>query len=186
MHKDSRGAASTEQKSSQTMNEDHDFLTERAVDRRTRRYKQVVREEDMARREREGKKPFYLTLDADGKPYGPGRPAWVNEIRKLAAGLDPSCTDVRRQTYEAVSTFKAWLDERFEYSGTLNEDEMKSLLGKAISRKRSELYAKIDKGDPEPLHIDHAVWQRLVKLAGSRPRRMKSAQGKRQMQAAKL
>lgn len=100
------------------------------------------------------------------------------EIGKLATGLDPSCTHISRKTYEAVTTFKAILNERFEYSGTLNEDHMRSIMGKAVTKKRTELISLIQKGGSQPLHIDHEVWGHLVKLAASKQRKDKSEQGR--------
>ena len=148
------------------------------LDRRTRRQKQAEREEDIAKRQRDGRKPFYLTLDSEGKPYGLGKPAWVAEIGKLAMALDPSCTHIARQTYDDVTTFKARLDERFEYSGTLHEDHLRSMMGKAVTKKRGELFKLIRRGGSQPLHIDHEVWERLLKLEASKQREAKSEQGR--------
>ena len=67
-----------------------------ASDRKQRGHKQVTREANATRRERAGKKPFYVTVDREGVPYGAGRPAWMNEINKLSIGLDPSCTHIRK------------------------------------------------------------------------------------------
>ena len=166
-------AVVTEQRRQQVVKTEDVPVPSRALDRRTRRHKQVAREEDIAKRQRDGKKPFYLTLDSDGKPYGLGKPAWVAEIGKLAMGLDPSCTHISRQTYDAVTTFKARLHERFEYSGTLNDDYLRSMMGKAVTKKRTELISLIKKGGSQPLHIDHEVWERLRKLAASKQREYK-------------
>ena len=179
IRRNSDAERTTEHRSSSVVNVDSLQYPSPALDRRTRRHKQAVREEEMARRQRNGEKPFYLTLDADGKLYGPGRPAWVAEIFKLASGLDPSCTHIARQTYEAVTTFKERLNERFEYSGARNADYLRAMMGKAVTRKRGEFFAAIDRKEAQPLHIDHEVWQRLVKLAGSRQRFEKSELGKR-------
>lgn len=157
---------------------DHSPVMDAAEGRKDRRKRQAAREEEMARRQRDGKKAFYLTLDAEGKPYGLGKPAWVAEIGKLATGLDPSCTHISRQTYEAVTTLKARLSESFEYSGTLNDDYLRSIMGKAVTKKRTELISLIKRGESQPLHIDHEVWERLVKLAGSKQRKDKSEQGR--------
>ena len=157
---------------------ERDFLPDRAGDRRTRRHRQAAEEKEISQRKRDGQKPFYLTLDAEGKPYGVGKPAWVAEIGKLAIGLDASCTNIRSQTYEAVTNFKARLNDNFEYSGTLNDDYLRSMMGKAVTKKRGELIALINKGGTQPLHIDHEVWERLVKLAASRQRQEKSEQGR--------
>ena len=117
-----------------------------------------------------------MTLDSEGKPYGLGKPARVAEIGKLATAK--SCTHIARQTYDDVTTFKTRLDERFEYSGTLNEDDLRSMMGKGITKKRGELFKLIRKGGSQPLHIDHEVWERLVKLEASKQREAKSEQGR--------
>lgn len=148
IHTNADRTARTEEEISPSLNAHQQHLPSRAVDRRTRRYKQIAREEESAQRKRDGKKPFYLTLDSTGKPYGPGRPAWITEIGKLAVGLDPSCTHISRQTFEDVTTMKARLNERFEYSGPLNEDYLKTMMGRAVTTKRSDLIKKIKKGEP--------------------------------------
>ena len=91
----------------------------------------------MIERQKSGKKPFYLQLDGQGIPYGIGRPAWIAVINKLATGLDPPCTHVRKQIFEDVQTFKDRLNDAFEYSGTLNEDYLRGLMGKAVTKKMS-------------------------------------------------
>ena len=149
-----------------------------AFERRQRRYKQAAREADSARREKEGKKPFYITLDKDGIPYGTGKPAWMAEINKLAMGLDPSCTHIKKQTYEDVSIFKERLNKSFEYSGELNEEHLRGLMGKAVTKKRVELISLIKRGGIQPMHIDGEVWDRLQKLAASKQWEDKSQQGR--------
>jgi hypothetical protein len=172
------GVAVTKQRSKHLVKVENIHVPSSALDRRRRRHKQLAREEEIAQQERDGKKPFYLTVDSDGKPYGLGKPAWMAEIGKLATGLDPSCTHISRQTYEAVTTFKARLNEQFEYSGTLNKYHMRSVMGKAVTRKRTELISFIQKGGSQPLHIDHEVWGRLVKLVASKQGKEKSEQGR--------
>ena len=149
-----------------------------AFERRQRRYKQAAREADSAKREKDGKKPFYITLDKDGIPYGTGKPAWMAEINKLAMGLDPSCTHIKKQTYEDVSIFKDRLNKMFEYSGELNEEHLRALMGKAVTKKRVELITLIKKGGSQPMHIDAEVWERLQKLAASKQWEDKSQQGR--------
>lgn len=121
-------------------------------------------------RHKGGKKPFYLTLNAEGIPYGRGKPSWVAEVNKLAAGLDPSCTHIKKQTHEDMCILKDRLDDRFEYSGELNQDHLRALLGKAVTRKRSELISFIRKGGKQPVTIDRDIWKRLEKLASSQQR----------------
>ena len=149
-----------------------------AFERRQRRYRQAAREADSAKREKDGKKPFYLTLDKDGIPYGTGKPAWMAEINKLAMGLDPSCTHIKKQTYEDVSIFKDRLNQNFEYFGELNEEHLRGLMGKAVTKKRVELITLIKKGGSQPKHIDAEVWERLQKLAASKQWQEKSQQGR--------
>jgi len=76
-----------------------------ALDRRTRCFKQKAMEAEMVVQEREGKKTFYLTLNNQGYPYRPRRRAWVVEVNKLSIALDPSCTHIRKQTYENMCLF---------------------------------------------------------------------------------
>ena len=149
-----------------------------ASDRKQRRLKQATREADATRRERAGKKPFYVTVDREGVPYGAGRPAWMNEINKLSVGLDPSCTHIRKQTYEDVIIFKERLSQCFEYSGELNEEYLRGLMGRAVGRRRGELIKMIKRGDSQPKHIDSEVWARLVNYESSEQWREKSEQGK--------
>jgi hypothetical protein len=174
----SHGGSQSKQRREETEDDEKDHLPERAEDRRRRRQRQGAQEQETAQRHREAKKPFYLTLDGEGKPYRQGRPAWIMEIGKLASGLDPSCTDIRSQTYESVTLFKTRLSESFDYSGTLNDGYLRSLMGRAVTSKRAELIKKIKNGEPQPLHIDHQVWYRLIKLAASRQCKEKSEQGR--------
>ena len=153
-------------------------LASPAFERRQRRYKQAAREADSAKRAKDGKKPFYITLDKDGIPYGTDKPAWMAEINKLAMGLDPSCTHIKKQTYEDVSIFKERLNKSFEYSGELNEEHLRGLLGKAVTKKRTELITLIKRGGSQPMHIDAEVWERLQKLAASKQWEEKSQQGR--------
>ena len=93
----------------------------------------------------------------------------MTEINKLAVGLDPSCTHIRKQTYKDMCIFKDRLHQHFEYSGDLNEDHVRALLGKAVTRKR---------GGTQPLHIDEEVWQRLQRLANSKQRESRTEHGR--------
>ena len=126
----------------------------------------------------EGKKPFYLTVDCEGKPHGTGRPAWVAEINKLVAGLDPSCTDIRKQAYGDICIFKDRLNEHFEYSRDPSEHHMRALMGKAVTRRRTDLIALIKSGGEHPTNVNEEVWKRLENLATSEQREKKSEQGR--------
>ena len=120
-------------------------LSSSSAERRQRRYKVAVLEGQRVERKKEGKKPFYLTLNNNGEPYGPDRPAWVAEVNKLAAALDPPCTHIRKQTYDDMCLLKDRLDDHFEYSGELNQDYLRSMLGKAVTRRRTDLISYIKK-----------------------------------------
>ena len=78
-----------------------------AFERRQRRHKQAAREVDSAKREKDGKKPFYITLDKDGIPYKTGKLTWMAEINSMPMGFDPYCTHIKKQTYEDVSIFRS-------------------------------------------------------------------------------
>ena len=66
----------------------------------------------------------------------------------------------------------------FEYSGELNEEHLRALMGKAVTKKRTELIALIKSGGNQPMHIDAEVWGRLQKLAMSKQWEDKSQQGR--------
>lgn len=157
-----------------------------AFERKQRRHRQAGREAHQSKREKDGKKPFYLTLDREGIPYGLGKPAWVSEINKLARGLDPSCTHVRKQTYEDVIVFKERLNQKFEYFGELNEAHLRMLMGRAVDRVRTEIMAVIKNGGRQPNHIDSVVWERLLKLQASEQWQNMSNQGKKANAARKI
>jgi len=148
------------------------------MDKRTRRYKEAIREEEIFERQRGGKKPFYLTVDAQGKPCGPGKPAWVAQVNKLAAGLDPSCTHIKKQTYESMCIVKDRLNDNFEHSRDVSEDYLRALLGKAVTRRRSELISMIRKNVDQPPTIDKEIWTRLEKLATSKQREERTEHGR--------
>ena len=117
-------------------------------------------------------------MDREGKPYGPGKPSWIAEINKLAKSLNPSCTHIRKQTYEDVQMFRDRLDENFEYSRPLNEDYLRALMGRAVMKIRTELIHFIHNNGERQKHIDNEVWLHLEKLATSKQRELKSEQGR--------
>ena len=156
-----------------------DVVTSSAsVDRRTRRHKQSARECQRLHRETEGKKPFYLTVDIEGRPYGPGRPAWIADINKLAAGLDPSCTDIRKQAHGDICIFKDRLNEHFEYSADVSEHYLRGFIGKAVTRRRTDLIAFINRNGSRPANFDEDIWKRLEMLATSQQREKRTEHGR--------
>ena len=148
------------------------------MDRRTRRFKQTLLEAETSKWKREGKKTFYMTLDSEGKRVGADKKAWIAEINKLAKGLDLSCTHIRKQTYEDVCVFKDCLSDNFEYSRDLNEDHLRALAGKAVTKMRTKLISMIRRGKEQPLNIDEGIWTRLQKIAFSRRRDERTEHGR--------
>ena len=159
------------------MNEDVDIMTP-ANDRKRRRHKQYMRECQRFQRETEGKKPYFLTVTNEGIPYGPGKPAWIAEINKLARRLDPSCRDIRRQSHDDICMFKQRLNEHFDYSDDVNDNYLRSLMGKAVTRKRNDLISLINMGAECPPLVDLDVWNRLESIADSEQRHRRSEHGR--------
>ena len=168
----------TNEEALQLVEQEHGPLLTAAMDRRTRRFKQALLEAETSKWKREGKKTFYMTLDSEGKPVGTGKKAWIAEINKLAKGLDPSCTHIRKQTYEDMCVFKDRLSDNFEYSGDLNEDHLRALAGKAVTKIRTKLISMIRRGEEQPLNIDEGIWTRLQKIAFSRQRDERTEHGR--------
>lgn len=81
---------------------------------------------------------------------------------------------MRKQTYDDDQTFKDRLNDAFEYSGTLNEDYLRGLMEKAVTKKRAELLSLIKSGGEQPKTIDAVVWRRLEKLAYNEEQEQKS------------
>jgi len=73
--------------------------------------------------------------------------------------------------------FKGRLNEDFEYSTRLNEDYLKGLIEKAMTKRRQELLSIIHSNEKQPKHIDEKDWCHLEKLAFSRQQQEKSKQG---------
>ena len=159
------------------MNVDVDIMTP-ANDRKRRRHQQYMRECQRFQRETEGKKPYFLTVSTEGIPYGPGKPAWIAEINKLARWLDPSCRDIRRQSHGDICLFKQRLNEHFDYSDDVNDNYLRSLMGKAVTRKRNDLISLINMGAECPPLVDLDVWNRLESIADSEQRHRRSEHGR--------
>ena len=119
-----------------------------------------------------------MTADIEGRPYGPGRAAWIADINKLAGGLDPSCTDIRKQAHGDICIFKDRLNEQFEYSSDVSEYHLRGLIGKAVTRRRMELITLINSNGGHPLNFDKDIWKRLEMLASSKQREKRTEQGR--------
>ena len=70
------------------------------------------------------------------------------------------------------------LNEKFDYSDNLNEDHLRGLMGKAVTRRRTELIALIRKDGERPQNVGVEVWERLQLLADSKQREEKTEQGR--------
>jgi len=99
-------------------------------------------------------------------------------VNKLAAWLDPSCTHIKKQTYEDMCVLRDRLNDNFEYSGDLNQDFLRGLLGKAVTRRRTDLISYIMGGGKQPLSFDDKIWKRMEKLAGSIQREESTEHGR--------
>lgn len=62
------------------------------------------------------------------------------------------------------------LHDHFDYSGEINQDHLRKLLGKAVTRKRIEIIGMIKSGKDRPFTTDYYIWTRLEKLSKSRQR----------------
>lgn len=77
-----------------------------AIKKKERRERQKSRDKSIRKREREGKKPYYLQVNYCGKPLGDGVTAWKVDINKLSKALDPSMMDVREQPPIEMATLR--------------------------------------------------------------------------------
>jgi len=89
-------------------------------------------------------------------------------VNKLAAWLDPSCTHIWKQTYENMCILKDRLNDNFKYSEDFNQDFLRGLFGKAVTRKMTDLISYIKRGEKQPLNFDTKIWKRLKKPASSK------------------
>ena len=83
--------------------------------RRERRQRQNAREMERRKREKQGLRGHYISVNGMGIPSGFGVGAWRQELNKLCTALDPSILDIRHQLEEAMSTLQWRLKDNFKY-----------------------------------------------------------------------
>lgn len=146
--------------------------------RQERREREAKREEAAEARGNRGKKPHYINVSSEGKPYGLGITVWNDSLAKLVRGLDPSYIDVRQQPFHLMDILMTRLSEDFDYSEPLNPAWLRQRIGNALSSYRHELIRMIQLQQERPPWINETIWTKLVKLEGSEKFRQKSEQMK--------
>ena len=90
-----------------------------------------------------GGKPYFLSVDDRGRPYGLGARSWRGELNKLCCALDPSVMDVRNQPHMPMLTLKKRLASKFEYSAEIDDDWLHGEIGRGVSTRRFQLMEMI-------------------------------------------
>lgn len=144
--------------------------------RQDRRERETRRDEDATERVRLGKKPYFINVSAEGKPYGLGVTVWNDALAKIVRGLDPSYIDIRQQPFHLMEILMKRLQEDFEYSDELNTTWLRTRVGNALSSYRHELIRLIQTNQDRPMWVSKRIWEKLVKLAGLEKFRIKSEQ----------
>lgn len=114
--------------------------------RMERRERRNFRENSMRKREKEGKKAFYLLVNYRGIPYGDGLGAWKSDLNKLARALDPSVMDIKQQPPAELATLRRRLRQNFEYSAPVDPLYIRRLVGTALAQYRCKLMKMVGAG----------------------------------------
>lgn len=144
--------------------------------RRERRDREMLRDDTAAVRESSGRKPHYVHISAEGRPYGHGVTTWNDAIAKCVRSLDPSYIDIRQQPFQLMEILFKRLDEDFEYSADVNSAWLRTRIGNALSSYRHELIKMIQAEKEQPKWVSEEIWHKLVKLEGSENFKVKSEQ----------
>lgn len=148
------------------------------VQRRERRARETAREVNKEIRESTGRKPHFVHVNADGKPYGIGVTTWNDALAKIVRGLDPSYVDIRQQPFNRMETLMNRLHDDFEYSEPLNPAWLRYRVGNALSSYRHELIRMIQAKQERPVWVSETIWSKLVRMSESESFKLKSAQMK--------
>ena len=100
-------------------------------------------------------------MSGTGIPHGYGVGAWRATLNKLTASLDPSITNIRYQSEEAMSTLRRRLKENFEYGAPIDRAHIRKLAGKMVTQRRSRLIKSMEAGNVCPTGLDGEIWRRL-------------------------
>ena len=83
--------------------------------RRERRHAQGVREREGQRRQKEGKRRNFLSVDEHTmKPYGVGVGDWRKELMLLSRNLDPAIGNIKNQLEVALIELADWIKQTWE------------------------------------------------------------------------
>ena len=146
--------------------------------RNDRRARLNQRRDSATRREEDGKKPFFLHANEEGRPYGYGIGAWNDALGKVVRGLDPSYIDIRHLPHYLMETLIQRLNDDFDFSHTMNPTWLRARIGGALSSYRHSLIKIIECEGPRPQWVSEVVWERLVKMHGTEKYKEKSEQMK--------
>jgi len=138
--------------------------TESAL-RRERKRKQVLREAEVEKREKMGRKPHFSSVNDRGRPYDLGAKSWRAELNKLCCALDPSVMDVRNQPHKPMVTLKKRLASKFEYSADIDDDWLCGEIGRGVSTRRFQLMEMIRNGNQVPPRVDKDIWYNLERIS---------------------
>ena len=144
--------------------------------RQERRTRESQREDDSADRTRNGKKPYHVTVNWEGRPYGYGVTVWHDALAKVVRGLDPWYVDIRQQPHHNMEILMKRLDDDFHYSSPLNPSWLRQRIGNALSSYRHEIIKMIKSKQARPAWVKEAVWEKLVALEASEKFQLKSSQ----------
>lgn len=144
--------------------------------RMERRDREAERKITTKRRVEFGQRPHFVDVNEEGKPYGLGISVWNDALCKVVRGLDPFYIDIRQQPFHLMETLMQRLNDDFEYSNDVNPKWLRMRIGNALSSYRHELMKLIQSKQESPKWVDNAVWNRLVKIAGSDKFHAKSEQ----------
>ena len=150
-----------------------------------RRQHQNAREMERRKREKQGLRGYYISVNGMGIPSGFGVGAWRQELNKLCTALDPSILDIRHQPEEAMSTLRRRLKDNFEYSALVDRVYIRQLAGKSVTQRRAKLLLSLKCGGKCPAGFDKDIWRRLDRISKD-PHREELSQRMKYANACKI
>ena len=133
--------------------------------RRERRQRQNAREMERRKREKQGLRGHYISMNGMEIPSGFGVGAWQQELNKLCTALDPSILDIHHQSEEAMSTLRRRLKDNFEYSAPVDRAYIRQLAGKSVTQRRAKLLLSLKCGGKCSAGFDEDIWRRLDRIS---------------------
>ena len=133
--------------------------------RRERRQRQNAREMERRKREKQGLRGHYISVNGMGIPSGFGVDAWRQELNKLCIALDPSILDIRHQPKEAMSTLRQRLKDNFEYSAPVDRAYIRQLARKSVTQRCAKLLLSLKCGGKCPIGFNKDIWHHLDRIS---------------------